>query len=344
MNIPLKKEITVELIKKHLTEYDILCRYWPGNRTLILDRPIESPFRVDRDPSFLIGVDDMGMVRYKDLGDSTYKGSNVFRFIQQLESYRSFHDVLISIDKTFNLGYSTGNPIKERISTTANIHNRIAKPPTFLQVTVRKFTAEELRWWNEWHIDLQDLKNEEIYAPKSIYRNRKLQPMELMTFCYYMPEIGRWKIYRPLAPKRTKDTPPHLWKWDNSIGRLDYIENLKSMTNAPVGIVNKARKDRIILRKATGINAICSIQAEDMSALSEQDLNWIDNNVKLKIAATDNDKKGKELSWNLTTERGYRHCNIPDRYLDIGATDWADYGKIEGLDAITTYWKNKGLI
>lgn len=157
-----------------------------------------------------------------------------------------------------------------------------------------------------------------------------------------MPEIDKWKLYRPFAPKRTKDTPPDMWKWDNSLGTLQYVENLDRM-NGTVGVMAKSRKDGMVLRKALGIESICNVQAEDISALNDEVLYQIWANCKLKVIAADSDEKGKRFSWAMCTDHGYIHCNTPDHLLPE-INDWADYGKEYGLKTVRKHWQQKGII
>jgi hypothetical protein len=337
-----KIELTTEAILKHVTEFDIIQAFWPAGKELKFDKgAIESPFRNDRTPSFLIGERDNHII-YKDLGAIDIKG-DVWKFVEQMENC-DFHTALRKIDKWFNLGYTTGNVIEGKPKEIAwQQPVQESRKPTLLQVTVRKFNNEELRYWSEYHQDISDLKRENIYAPAGIWRNRKKLDINQLTFCYFCEDIAKWKIYRPYAGKRAKDTPPNEWKWDNSIGSLQYVENIQSMVG-DIGILGKSRKDRLVLMKALGISAICSVQAEDPSALTDETLYQIWSGCRRKYIVADSDQKGKEFSWHMDRNHGYKHCNVPDKFLEENINDFADYARVYGLDAVLKHFQKKKIV
>lgn len=344
MTITKKQLITKELILQHVSEVDIVMGFWPAGRVLKFNRGISSPFRDDSSPSFIIG-NKYGPITYKDLGDYNYRG-NVWNLVRQLEGLQTYDQILRAVDQRFNLGYTSSKVEGKKVITWEKPTLEV-KPPPIIQVTTRNFQADELRYWNDYYQDISDLKREHVYVPKEIYRNRQRIPNEIMTFCYYIPELDRWKLYRPYAPKKVKDLPPWLWKWDNSIGNLTHIENLNKLKGCKVGIVEKARKCRMVVRKATGIDSICSLQAEDPAAMTEEDMKYIDDNCEQKWALMDNDKKGKEMSWWLTKQRGYKHCNVPDHLKEHVGTDFSDMAhktKGLGIDAVTEHFRKKGII
>lgn len=342
MHIVKRKVLNKEEILKHVTEEQILYAFWPAGKELKIDKgAISSPFRKDDDPSLLVGYKDNRLI-YKDLGDNHYKG-DIWKFVEQIEGCTSHQQALQKVDLKFNLGYTTGQIVTHKpqvIKWESPIV--VPKKPPVIQVTTRKPTKEELRYWAGYYQGTDDLKREHIFCPKEIYRNRKKLDNRLMTFCYWCPDIEKWKLYRPHAPKRTDKTPPDQWKWDNNIGSLTYVENIDKMVG-PVGICTKSRKDRMVLRTATGIDAICSIQAEDPAAITDDILYDIWSNVGYKVCAMDNDPKGKQASWWFTG-RGYHHVNVPDRMLEEGISDFADMARVYGIESVTKHMKQKWVI
>lgn len=350
MHLIRKRELTKEewceqeksRILQYVSEEDIVMGFWPAGRELKFNRAIISPFRGESAESFIIG-NKYGCITYKDMGAYEYRG-DCWKFVQQIQGLQKFSQVIAAIEKRFNIRSNSQYEEVQKLITWEKPKLEI-KPPPHIQVTTRKFNKEELRYWASYYQDIKDLQREEIYAPQTIYRDRQKIPNELMTFCYYCADIGKWKLYRPLAPKKVKNSPPWLWKWDNSIGSLQYIENLNTM-QGPIGICTKSRKDRLLLRKATGIDAICSIQAEDPAAMTDEALYQIWSNVDYKVAIMDNDQKGRSMSYWLT-DRGYHHANVPYDCIDENGktlTDFADMAKYYGIDAVTNYLKSKWII
>ncbi len=347
MVIVAKKELTkqewceqekADILSK-ITEFDIVMGFWPGGKEFALNKAISSPFRGDGCPSFIIGT-KYGPITYKDMGDYNFRG-DVWKFVEQIEGLQKFTQVLAKIRQRFNLSCLDEVVEKSKIITWEQ-PKLVVKPPPLFQVSVRKFNRTELAWWNLYHQDISDLKREQIYAPAEIWRNRQKLQQADMTFCYFVEELGKWKIYRPLAPKRTKNTPIWNWKWDSSLP-FNYVESLEKM-KGPVGICGKSRKDRMVLRKTTGIDAICSVQAEDPSAITDEALYHIWSNCRHRYIIADADKKGKEFSWWMTTQHGYNHFNTPDNELDNNINDVADYARYYGIEALRSKLKEKMVI
>lgn len=301
-----------------------------------------NPLRNERNPSMNI-KNVNGRLFHKDFGDMNFRGG-CFDLVMQIKGC-DLLDAIRWIEKDFGLSEVGGASGERRIAEKPP-PGVLHRPPTFHIVT-RKFTAEELGWWNMYHQDLEDLKREHIYVPKEIYRNYRRLPLRKteLVFCYYYPGADKWKIYRPDASKRrSKDTPPQDWKWDTNLdfGMTIHVDKIEGK----LGIVSKSRKDRLVLRKALGTDSICEVSAEDPIALREEDIVTIKRNSEIQLCVSDNDKKGKEFSWWLTEHKGFKHCNPPDEYLnyDPQLTDFADMGRYLGLDSVTNHFKLKGWI
>jgi hypothetical protein len=334
-----KVQITKDKILEHCDEIDIVQAFYPANKKLEFNKGISSPFRSDPSPSFIIGT-KYGNISYKDLGDETYRG-DVWKFVQQMEGL-SFNDALIKIDQKLQLGLTNGKPIIGKVITAFEKPKIEWKPPPLIQVISRKPNKQELNYWSEYFQGLDDLKRENVYFPKTIYRNKQKIPLLDMTFCYFYPDIEKWKIYRPFAPKKGKNLMVHEWKWDTNLP-FTYLENEKDLIPGNI-FLTKSKKDRMVLMNILETNNIFSVQAEDSACLSPEFLDDIDKIANMKIAVTDNDAKGKQFSWWLTTQKGFKHCNVPDVYNRLGITDFADLGKAYGREKVRNHFKKKGYI
>lgn len=334
-------DITKEQILARCSEYDILRSFWPKGKELELNIGIKSPFREDNTPSFIVGT-KYGYITYKDMGCTKYRG-NIWSFVQQMGEYEDFFTTLKAVDTRLQLGICSGNPVEYSPIVTWQQPKISTKIPPLIQVVTRKFNSEELAYWNSFHQDISDLKREMIYVPKEIYVNRKRIPKGDMAFCYFCEDIEKWKIYRPLAGKREKTTPIEKWKWMSNIP-FDYLEGKWNIANCDLVILTKSRKDSMVLKKALGINCICNVQAEDPACLPDDTIDFIERNSNRRVICADSDKKGKEFSWWLTSEHEYTHCNVPETYKEEGIKDFADLGKIYGLDAILQHFINKKIL
>jgi len=330
--------LTRENILSKITTYDIY-RYYQG--PFKLNTVLVNRHRGEKDPSLIIGNKLSDTLTHKDFGDRAWRG-DCFAFVQQIFSC-DFRMALSIINRDFNLGLD-GTPITEgKKIITWTTPDIVVKHPPLIQIVTRPLTKEEWDYWGCYHQGEEDITREHIYAPRQIWRNKRRMSLgDMMTFCYYYPDLDKWKIYRPRAPKRSKDTPPNMWKWDTNLP-FNYVENIEAVRNAKLGVLGKSKKDRMVLRKALEIESIASVQAEDPSCMTEEALEIFDT-CQRKLAVSDNDKKGKDFSWWLTENHGFRHCNVPDKYIAENCTDFADLSCVYDLDKVTQHFKRKRFI
>jgi hypothetical protein len=333
--------ITTQQILKQVTSYDIYRFYFGDFK---INEITNNHLRGDKTPSFIIGNKVSHDLTHKDFGDYKWRG-DCFNLVQQIHSC-DFITALRIIDKDMGLGITDGKFTKSEVVRWAQPIESIIKPPPLIQVATRKPTLEELKYWDNYYLDEHDLKEGNVFFPKEIYRNRKRLPLgDLLTFCYWYPELEIWKIYRPHAPKREKDTPMNQWKWDNGGIPFDYCDGLENIQDCHYGFLGKGRKDSMFLKKVLGI-CIADTQAEDPACISEETIAHLKVHSVEQVCLFDGDKKGKETSWWLTNNHGFRHCNVPDKYVAEGLTDFPDWGAKDsyGENAVIEHFTNKGFI
>lgn len=315
----------IEWIQSQLSDYDIY-RFYLGDFTIGI--PFCNPFRGENNPSMDIREFDNGdRLFHRDYGDMNYRGGP---FDLVMQKYRcDLTSAIKWIEKDFGLS-DTGGKTGNRIITWEQPASIPRNPPKFHIVT-RKFTHEELRWWSLLLQDKTDLQREYIYAPQEIYRNLKRLPMKKtdLVFCYYYPELDKWKIYRPGKPKRSKETPVQEWKWDTNLPFI-WTENLEAMKGVEKGLLLGKKKDRMYLSKLLETDKICNIQAEDPSCLIPEALQIL-KEIPNRWANGDNDPKGKEFTGWL----GIQGFNTI-----LG--DMPDLGLVEGHQAVINYFKTNG--
>lgn len=333
-----KVELSKDTILERCSSYDIYRHFFGPFE---INEVTCNHLRSENTPSMIIG-NKYGELTHFDFGSTVYRGT-CFDLVMQKYAC-DFNTALKIIDKELNLGISQQKVDNLEVIKWQQPKESIIKPPPTIQITTRKPNKEELGYWEQYGITLDDLKRENIYFPKTIYRNKKKIPNTLLTFCYFYPEINKIKIYRPLAPKREKNTPPWLWKWDNSGIPFDYCEGLNNIKNCKYAFLTKSKKDRILLSKVLNINCIADVQAENPSCISETTLNHFKANSEHQVTIFDADPPGKESSLWLTKEYGFKHCNVPDKYLKEGIKDFSDLYKVYGKEPIIEHFKEKKLI
>ena len=72
-------DINIDDILKYTTEYDIYSFYL--NHSFVIGRPFSSPFRNDKNPSFVIFKSNDNKLLYKDFGQPDIVG-DVIKFVQ----------------------------------------------------------------------------------------------------------------------------------------------------------------------------------------------------------------------------------------------------------------------
>lgn len=338
-----KSKLTKENILSMITTYDIY-RFYQG--PFKVNQPCVNRHRGEKDPSLIIGNKISQNLTHKDLGDYSWRG-DAFHFVEQVH-HCDFATALYLIDRDFNLGLGEGKiiEIKPSVITWEKPIMELKRPPIFQIIYYSKMSKRCLDYWAKFGQGEDDLKREHIYQPKEIWRNKRKLPLgELLTFCYFYPEIESWKIYRPFAPKKGLKTLMNLWKWDSNVP-FDFVDHIGSITaDCEKMVLAKSKKDRMVLMKALQTDCIADVQAEDPASLDDSTLDLM-KQIPDRIIVSDNDKKGKEFSWWLTKNHGFKHANVPDKYLTEGpkCTDFADLCYHYGMETVVNHFKSKGLL
>lgn len=335
----IRKQIDLRnLIFSKVSEEQVFRFYYPYK--FELNKPCLSCFKQEKNPSMIIGnKSQSGSIIFKSF-NSNNQGDCV-NFVMQFFGIDYF-EALNKIAEDFGLVEESGAKYERVISSIPVVKEAKPRPSPEIKVMIRKFNKEELRYWSDYYQDLEDLKSENIYVPKAIWFNKqKVNVLSTeLTFCYYYPDIDKWKIYKPFATKSKK--------WFSNVP-FTHIEHLDSIANCDLTIANKSKKDYLVLRKALGISCIVTTQAEDVSCWTESSISKLKENSKIQYCSADNDTKGVSYSWLMTERYGFRHINVPYNIPDLRKkgkfiTDWADWARDYGLEVVTNHFKNKGII
>ena len=327
--------ITKDLILSKISSYDIFRFYMP-NKDWQVDVVTLSPFRDEKHPSFIIGPKgEGGTLIFIDFADTSLKG-DAFAFVQKLHNIHTYRDVLIKIDKDFDLGFSTGTTTKnyEKIIRSYNKPNIVKKDYSFIQVKTRKFTTEELSYWNNYYQDVEDLKNNNVFSISEVYLNKKriVIPDNELRFGYLYD--GNWKIYRPFSDRK--------WKWMPNNVPITAMDGLKDIKDCHTAFITKSKKDYMVMKKI--FPTVCAVQNEGAGCFSEENIQYILDNSEKQILSFDSDEVGVKNSISITNKYGFEYCNVPRKYLSEGINDWADLAKVHGLKVIEEYLINKSIL
>lgn len=325
-------QLTTDSILEKISEYDIYKMYMPHQNWKI-NVVTYSPFRNEKHPSFIIGYRG-GALRFIDFGDSSKKGG-CFDFVMMLFN-TSLYDALMMIDRDFDLGIINGSKTK----TYERIVSNYVQPPVafkrevFIQVKTRKFTHEELSYWNAYYQDIDDLRANNVYSIDTVYLNKKKFPIKDTELRFGYLYEGHWKIYRPYADKRSKWMPNNV--------PITMMDGLDDIVDCDVAFINKSKKDYMVMKKV--FPCCCAVQNEGIGCFSEENVEYIKENSERQILSFDSDETGVKNSQLITDKFGFEYCNVPKIYLAEGIKDWADLARVHGLKTIEKYLTQKELI
>jgi DNA primase len=327
-----KAKLTIEEIKARLSDYDIFRWYMP-DKSWKLNAVTFSPFRNENNPSFLIG-NKHGNLSFIDFADTSRRG-DCFTFVKMLYNFSTIDDVLKRIDLDFNLGISNGqvnDSYKKIISEYKQPEE--SKRYSLIQAVTRKFTKEELDYWAQYHQDIQDLRDNNIYSIKKLYLNKQLFSLKEteLRFGYFYD--GHWKIYRPFGDKKSKWVPNNV--------PITTMDGKQDVENCRIAFINKSKKDYMVIKKI--YPCTCAVQNEGVACFSPENIEFLKANSDVQILSFDSDVTGVANSQQITKLFDFEYMNVPKKYLKEGIKDWADLAKVHGLKVIENYLKEKDLI
>lgn len=328
-----RTKLSIDNILKRVTEYDIF-KYYIRN-DFIINELTFSPFRFEDHPSFMIG-NRGGYLYFIDFGDTSKRG-DCFDFVRELFNLPTMREVFLMIDRDFGLGiesqYNVGRykAIKAAYKQPEEV---LGKRYSVIQVVTRKFTPEELTYWNQFHQDIQDLRDNNIYSIDKLYLNRKRFSLKETELRFGYLYDGCWKIYRPYEEKRQKWVPNNV--------PITVIEGKENINGCDVAFINKSKKDYMVIRKLMPHS--CAVQNEGAACFSEENVKFFKENSKHQILSFDSDVTGVRNSQQITQLFGFGYCNVPRKYLSEDIKDWADLAKAYGMKPIEDYLKEKGII
>lgn len=328
-----KTELTAETILKLITDYDIFRFYMPDKEWNI-NEATHSPFREDRNPSFLIG-NKKGYLSFVDFAD-TEKSGDCFAFVQKLHGC-SYNDALKIIDRDFGLGICDTSHVgeyKRIVSDYKQPEESKEKHYSMIQVITRRFTKEELAYWNEYYQDINDLKREHVYSVEKVFLNRKRFPLKDTELRFGYLYDGKWKIYRPFVGKKSKWVPNNV--------PITAMDGANNVINCKTAFINKSRKDYMVMLKVFPCS--CAVQNESIGCFSLDNLEFLKANSDRQILSFDSDIPGVTNSQQITKLFDFGYCNVPRKYLSENIKDWAALGRAYGLKVIEDYLKERSIL
>lgn len=329
---------TKQNIYKFVSSYQLFCFYL--NQNVKINKAIISPFprangQLEKNPSFILKLNTVNEVIFIDFAAG--KG-DVFTFLKMLYGYNyleAIKKIIIDFDlkdKFIPLKYNMrnnkpllNNKIQERMPNYSDEKIKI-------EITPRKWSFNDLRYWNKYGIDLLTLNLYKV-IPISRYKIIKDENNSLVimvgNYSYAYKEVKdkevTYKIYSPFSETRK-------WVTNNNNSVLQGWDLLPEAGS--ILIITKSLKDVMVIRNTLGVSAI-SVQNE-ASKLKPQILQNLYNRFGAIYLLFDNDfdkeqnygqlyakdiieQYGKEFDIdNLVIPDKYKSKDISDMYINHG--------------------------
>jgi len=329
----IKVRLTPQAILQKISEYDIFRFYMP-DKSWKINQATLSPFRQENNPSFVIG-NKRGFLSFIDFADTSKRG-DCFTFIKMLFNLSTMDDVLTMVDRDFGLGFLPGTSTNKYkvIQKDYKQPEDLGKRYSLIQVVTRKFTQEELDYWNQYYQSIDDLRANNVYSIKKLYLNRKLFPLKETDLKFGYLYDGHWKIYRPFGDKKSKWVPNNV--------PITTMDGKEDIANCSVAFINKSKKDYMVMKKV--FPCCCAVQNEGVACFSDGNVEYLKANSDRQILSFDADDVGVKNSQMITKLFDFEYANVPRKYLKEGIKDWADLSRAHGMNVIEDYLKKKELL
>lgn len=292
----------------NLTSEQIIYEYYLG-RPIKINKPISSPFRKDKNPSWSIFRGRKGDLINIDF--ATGETGNVISFVKQLlglnygQALNTIWKDIIQNDKVIK------RPNKKEIPNCTT---------TRIGIKRKNFTKTDDDYWKQYNISRDTLKHFDVTPISKFWVNEiesilsydKDNPM------YAYKVFGKFKLYRPHSLTK-KD------KWRSNCGIYD-IQGLAQLPDkGELLIITKSLKDIMVLYEY-GYTAVApqSEQASIPTSLMENLKGRFDK----IIIFFDYDNGGLTGAMKLSEKHNVEYTFIDKFYLDIyGIKDISDFTK-----------------
>lgn len=192
------KELNSKNVLSYISQEEIFKFYLPNN--FKFNVPFSSPFRKDKHPSFVISNKNY---RYKDfaMGDT----GNCFNFVMELYSI-NYNLALIQIVSDFNIRgdfhmYDDNYIITNKKAEYKNASDKVYTGSTLLQIKKREWEDYDLKYWEEYGIELTYLRLAWIFPISHYFINGTPYKAEKLAYAYIEKKDNKitYKIYQPLS-------------------------------------------------------------------------------------------------------------------------------------------------
>lgn len=313
--------VSLDLILNSVREIDILSHYLGISKVPCV---INSPLRIDKNPSFGIWWGDNDKIFFTDF--ATKDRGDIYTLFERKWGL-SYSEVLQRIFQDLPKIASTIDR-KPIISSRNSKNRKVYTQDTNLQCKVRMWKSYDLEYWETYGISKEWLIFGEVYPISHIIITKKgnqyIIPADKFAYAYVERKDGKvsLKLYQPFSIK-------HKWsnKHDSSV--WDLWEKLPQ--SGEFLIITSSRKDALCVWENTNIPAV-SLQAESYLP-KKHVMEELKDRFKYIFVLYDNDFSGKK-NWGriagntMAKEFNLRQIEIPDEYKSKDPSDLCkNYGR-----------------
>lgn len=248
------KELNSKNVLSYITQEEIYRFYLAKN--FRFNTPFSSPFRVDKNPSFVISNKNY---RYKDfaMGDS----GNCFNFVMQLFNI-NYNLALIQIVTDFNIRSNfhivnpTGYNNAFKRAEVKNLSTNLYTGTVSLKIKQREWEQYDLDYWQSYGISLTYLRLGWIFPISHFFLNDKCYRADKLSYAYIEKKDNKitYKIYQPKNTFK-KFISGNTWStWE--------LWHLLPQTGEDL-IITSSRKDALSIIENLQVPAV-SFQAESI--------------------------------------------------------------------------------
>jgi len=320
-----RRDLVIQDILDDISEPELLNYYLGISK---IPGVINSPLRVDNNPSFGLNTVDGIKIHYKDF--ATNDSGGTFDLLQEY-FHLSLNDLLNKIKKDLNSGLNDRK--SSIVVTTRRKGSVIHSENTLLKCKVREWKQYDIDYWEQYGISLPWLKFANIY-PISHVIITNIAKNKTYTFCAdkyayayveFKDNVESLKIYQPYNAE---------YKWTNNHDSSvwDLWEQLPETGDNL--IITSSKKDAVCIWENTGIPS-CSLQAESYIP-KQQVVEELKQRFKNVYILYDNDftsvkNYGRILGNKLATIFNLNQIEIPDKWK---SKDTSDLAKNHGREIV----------
>jgi hypothetical protein len=316
-------DATADDVEKYCDAYD-LFRHYVGE--FKMGKPVLSPLRSEKDPSFAIYVKG-GTVLFNDF---LLGGGDIIKFIM-MRFNLSYREAIAKAVFDSGHGDKFRTDAQMQYKPILRHHQKLEEYQVQIRVKARVWTPKDLKFWKEFGINESTLKKYRVSPISHIFFNRKIVVADTYAYCFTEMKDGTpsYTIYQPFSKTG---------KWFKSHDASVFYGWSQLPETGDKLIITKSMKDVMTVDSITGIPAV-SLQSEKTNP-KEHIIKQLKDRFKKIYLIYDNDYEnlaldkpnwGRQFGNELATKFDLIQCEIPDNQAKLySAKDLSDFAKFGG--------------